>query len=303
MSNTVLEFLITLDSNLGKSLDKFNSIKEKSNYCESLDSVIQSINNKLHTYILDISKFKDDILNESFEKETQINDDNQFLLSFNIDKDLHKLDFKEKFKETIDKDISLHKMKPLKNPSSPLNTQTYKNINSINNIDISPNKVNIPIIRKLHDMTPMFYWYDGDAYYKKGIYTCISNGFYVRVPFPNTKSINNQNFKTNSIPCKYETKEICSKNKKAISDIYKTEVRYCSYVHKKERFEKIGSGYKCSIEDFGNHIRLNSDLDYIKISDIKRILMYALSDALLSTIWHQNKFEDGDLIINNLDIY
>lgn len=56
------------------------------------------------------------------------------------------------------------------------------------------------------------------------------------------------------------------------------------------------------MESFGNHATLQNDLDVVSNYDIKHMLMYSLSDDLLSMIWYQNKFRNGELIITNLDV-
>jgi hypothetical protein len=284
MSNnteSITGFLINLDINLAKSLGSFANIQTLSQKIDNktlIQTLLKSINSKLNKYIECLAPYIEEVEQENLSSS----------------------EYKDKFKDSMNKYITMHKDKRDKY-SKP--TTLYKSIQQIDEKDISPNQINIPIIHNLCDMTPMFYWYEGDSYHKQGIYTCIADGFYIKVPFPSTISTLDKNFKMNSIPCKYETKEYCLKNKKYISEIYKTDVRECSYVHKKEKFEKIGSIYKCSIENFGNYDRLKNDLNYIGMPDIKRILMYSSSDALLASIWYQNKFNDGELVISNLDIF
>ena len=205
--------------------------------------------------------------------------------------------FKLNFKQDNIININTHKLlKSRENKNLSKETQT---ISMIEGKDISPNNINIPIIKDLKSIPPMFHWYNGDNFNKKGIYVCMSEGFYCRVPFPNLMSSTDHNFKVNSVPCKYETKEKCNIQKKKISEIYNSEVRECFYVHKKEKFTKIGSFYRCNIESFGNYESLNNDLNYINTVDIKRILMHSLSDSLLTILWYQNKFKNGNLILNN----
>lgn len=178
----------------------------------------------------------------------------------------------------------------------------YKELSIIENVDISPNKINIPIVKSLKDIPPMFYWYEGDNIYKKGIYTSVCHGFYAKVPLPNVISSDSVSYKINSVACKYGTKQICQENKKKISEFHNSEVRECFYVHKKEKFNKVGNCYRCNVESFGNHATLQNDLDVVSNYDIKHMLMYSLSDDLLSMIWYQNKFRNGELIITNLDV-
>ena len=55
-----------------------------------------------------------------------------------------------------------------------------KNISILSNFSIE-----LPVIEKLKNIPPMFYWYNGDAVYKKGIYAALCEGFYIEIPFPN----------------------------------------------------------------------------------------------------------------------
>jgi hypothetical protein len=217
-----------------------------------------------------------------------------------MDSEIYDKNFKDKFKQDNIININTHKLK-LHSHAASINES--QNITLLDGKDISPNNLNIPVIHNLKEIPPMFHWYNGDKFNKKGIYVCMSKGFYCKVPFPNLLSSMDQNFKVNSIPCKYETKENCIIQKKKISELFNSEVRECSYVHKKEKFVKIGSFYRCNRESFGNYDSLNNDLNFINTSDIKRILMHSLSDSLLSILWYQNKFKNGDLFLNNLEIY
>lgn len=317
---SILEFMKKLDYNLTNSLNIFNTINDDKptmniNELNELKLIIQKNNRNLYKYLENIKK-----LETSYLSEIETNEKDKFVFGFNVDSDLYNQNFKDKFKNDMQINITSHKLKIKKSLSSPPglksdnNTildnisninkiQEHRNVNLLDNKDISPNLLNLPVIKDLKNMAPMFYWYDGDNFYKKGIYICLSKGFYSRVPFPNMISTSDPNFKINSIPCKHLTKAQCDIHKRKISEIYNSDVRECYYVHKQEKFVKIGSSYRCNIESFGSHNTLNQDMNYINISDIKRILMHSLSDSLLSVLWYQNKFKDGNLILNNLETY
>ena len=226
---------------------------------------------------------------------------NKFLLSFDIDEGLYNKDFREEFKQDMQVIVNKDKIKHYFNKQPQVNKLTY--LQSIDSINISPNVLKLPVIDDIQNIPPVMYWYKGDSQNKPGIYTCICPGFYANIPFPNLVSVNEQNYKVNSIACRYITKQNCIEHKRKNSAIYNSEVRQCTYVHKKEKFVKIGSNYRCNIESFGNHERLLQDLDIVDNNDIKHILMYSLSDTLLSMIWYQNKFKSGNLILQNLDMY
>lgn len=290
----MLNFLSKLDENLSKSLVSLIKLKNNSEVTDvnTLHNLIKNNKDKLFRYLEELKEIETKYFKES-------DDTDRFILSLNIDEKLYNKDLKKTFKDSIRLDTNIHKVTKSYAPPKA----STKCITNIDNIDISLTSINIPIIKSIKDIPPMFYWYDGDTRYKKGIYTCISPGFYVRVPFPNTISSVNNGFKINSMPCKYNTKELCTEMKKKNSKLYNSEVRECSFLHIGEKFVKVGMSYRCNIESFGNHSSLDHDLHFVTMNDIKRLLMYSLSDTLISNIWYQNKFKNGDLILSNIDVY
>lgn len=294
----VIDFLSKLDSNLDMSINTFQEInKNKISDLETLYDLIQKNSRKMYNYLNCLKQLE--LL--YFTNDANFRDGSQFIHAFDMDPELYNKDFKKRFKEEIKISVNLHKLKKSKHkPILPIETKT---INLIESTNISPHNLNLPVIKNLKDMTPVFHWYNGDNFYKKGIYICLAPGFYSRVPFPNLFASSHPNFKNNSISCKFETLEACANHKKKISEIYNSDIRECTYVHKKEKFVKIGSFYRCNRESFGNHESLAIDMDFVNISDIKRILMYSLSDSLLSVLWYQNKFKDGNLFLNNIDTF
>lgn len=295
----MIDFLKKLDNNLTISLQHFDTCN-KTNVTDlnTLQTLIRSTNQKLFKYLENIRELE----RMHFSTYNEENE-NKFVLSFDIDSSLYDKNFKKLFKENIALDVNKHKIRKNIKPKQIEEVPEIKTITEIDGADITRNKISITVAKSLKDIKPMFYWYEGDATYKKGIYTCLSPGFYTKVPFPSTVSVINQNHKVNSIPCKFETREQCDEQKLKISKIYNSEIRVCTYVHKKEKFAKIGAFYRCNVERFGSHETLAADMNYINSTDIKRILMYSLSDSLLSVMWYQNKFKDGNLLLNNLDTF
>ena len=291
----IIDFLTKLEANLNSSINTFESInKSKVANKLKLYDAIQKNSAKMYKYLECLKQLEYlYFTNDTVEK-------NKFLLSFDIDSELYDTNFKKRFKDDNKVRINLHKMVK-ETPNTTILEKT--DIDVIETCQLSPNKMNLPIIKALKDIPPMFYWYDGDAIHKKGIYTCLSPGFVTKVPFPSVVSTISPNFKTNTSICKYETKELCLLKKKQIADIHNSEVRICSYVHRKEKIKKIGSLYRCVIDTFGNYDTLSEDMNNVNIADIKKILMYSLSDSLLTTLWYQNKFNDGKLLLSNLDTY
>jgi hypothetical protein len=315
----VIDFLTQLETNLNNSINKFDIIVNNygaNNTLEKVDQIHNLIlknNNHLYTYLEKIKK-----LDEKFFSKPII-DNKQFVLSFDIDNDLYQKNFKEQFKHNLINDINVHKFqntiikkKKIKNDLLAITGEenynksiSYgnKTVTTVDKVDLKSNILNLPIIKNIKEIPPSFYWFEGNSNIKAGIYTCVTPGFFTKIPLPNVISTLNPDYKINSIPCKFETRELCKQNKIKKSEMYKSEIRECLYVHKKEKFSKIGSFYRCNIESFGNYDSLEEDLNKVSLSDIKRILMHSLSDNLLSIIWYQNKFKDGDLVLTNIENY
>lgn len=302
----ITDFLLKLETNLEHSIRTFQTIPKNGvpDMINTYDT-IQNISKKLYHY-LELMKQLEYIYfsNLSINKE-------QFLLSFEEEANLGNDNIIwQKFKNNMVSRINVHKLKELNKKKTNLKVQSIE-LSKFDSCEFAPYKLSIPIIKNLKNIQPMFHWYNGDKHNKCGIYVCLSEGFYVRVPFPSVISKDDENFKVNTVPCKYETKELCYSYKKKSSEFHNTEIRPCLFVHKKEKFAKIGSVYRCAIEGFGNHNTLVSDMQKINIDDIKRILMYSLSDSLLSTFWYQNKDSgkgserksDAETILSNIDIF
>lgn len=183
---------------------------------------------------------------------------------------------------------------------------TYKTIKNIYDIDIGFS-YKIPIINKVSEIPSAFYWFRGDEKNTEGIYTSLSNGFYIKVPFPDIIDATNSYNRTGSIRCKNNTYSDCLKIRSTIANKYKTDIRECTFAHKKDKYIKIGTVVRCpSMPHFGSHTTLSRDLDKIPTDDIKTMLMYSLSDSLISSLWFQksqiNKSDNKNVIISDIDI-
>lgn len=173
-------------------------------------------------------------------------------------------------------------------------------LHSIDSVDLKGNALRIPLVSRLEDMTPMFCWFKGDATHKKGVYVCICKGFYIRVSLANVVHGTDKDSKANTIRCRYITRSLCDSHKH--KSLQGRNDKKCKYVHKGERFNKVGSIYRCSVEGFGNQNTLNDDLRMVSTFDIKHMLMYSLGDDLLSLLWYQNTFRDSShLVFTNID--
>lgn len=265
------QFLEKLNNNVINSNDLFKTydkskIVNNSEIINNLNNVINNFNN----YINDLILLKKHLTNEFYDEELKL-----------------------QYKEVMEKSIIKHKNKEPE--------KKYQILENIDGVNLQGNKLKIPIVNNLREIPPMFYWYRGDNIYKKGIYVCIGVGFYARVPMPDV--ICSENSKSGTLRCKYETRPLCDLHKKKIAELYNSELRVCNYVHKKEHFNKVSNIYRCENENVGNHNTLDEDLNALSNFDVKHILMYSLSDDILSLIWYQNKFKNGDLILTTLDTY
>jgi hypothetical protein len=165
----------------------------------------------------------------------------------------------------------------------------YKNVSKIYGADLGFN-FKVPIINKITEMPSSLYWYNGDGKYPPGIYICVTRGFYVQVPFPNVVDSTRDFNRTGSIKCKYANSTECNNIRSELARKYNSDVRPCNFAHTGDRYIKIGTSARCaSSPRFGNHSFLKSDINEIGDSDINTILMYSLSDILLSSIWAQRR--------------
>lgn len=164
----------------------------------------------------------------------------------------------------------------------------------------------VPIINKLSELPSSLYWYKGGSSNPPGLYMCITRGFYTQVPFPNVIDAT-QNFnRTGSIKCKYNTIEDCLSFRRSLASKYNSDVRECNFAHAGDQYIKLGTTFRCPHKPrFGNHNHLTEDINNVSDSDIKTMLMYSLSDILLSSIWFQRTKtgdEKSNMILSNIDI-
>lgn len=143
-------------------------------------------------------------------------------------------------------------------------------------------------VKKLKDITPMFYYYDNpnDKTYTPGLYCCVSPTIYVKVPFPEIIDSTKEYSRVRSIRCKYNSKSICDEKRSMMASRHRSNIRTCNFAHTGENIIKIGYPSRCaSIPRFGNPSTLVKDIKLVNFTDIKNILMYGLSDILSASIW------------------
>ena len=173
----------------------------------------------------------------------------------------------------------------------------YKSLSSIYGKPIGF-ECKIPIINNLNEMQPSMYWFNGSDVNPPGIYTCLTKGFFIQVPFPNVIDSTQDYNRTGSIKCKYNTIKDCLDVRKELAAKFNSDLRDCKFAHKGDKFVKIGTQFRCQKPRFGNHNYLKDDIASAQETDIKSILMYALSDVLLSSLWFQKQGDANKILIN-----
>jgi hypothetical protein len=169
------------------------------------------------------------------------------------------------------------KLKKKLDPSPLVETiSNYININGI--------KLNIPIAKELKEMAPMFYNYRGD------MYCCVVPGVYAKAPWPEILDITKETNRDNTVKCKYNTRDICSEQRKKLAFSHNSIMRKCNFAHEGERINKVGNSFRCHIPNIGNLNTIINDLSKINIYDAKHLLMYGLNDLAIAALWfHINK--------------
>lgn len=199
----------------------------------------------------------------------------------------------------IDKDVPFititHNSKNKKRycPTTPTN-QKYKQI------ELAHVNINLPVVNTLEDIKPAFVWYEPE----NKVYTCLTNGFYIEVPFPDTTDISTGGDRTKTVPCKHGDVNRCLKSREYAATKYNSSVRSCNFAHCGDVLTKVGIPARCpTMPRLGQHITLKHDIKKITEEDIRTVLMYGLSDSLLGLMWHQHSQSSNPdpLILKSLE--
>lgn len=177
----------------------------------------------------------------------------------------------------------------------------YKKLNSINGVKIGFD-YELPIINRIADIPPAFYWFGGDDNNKEGIYTCLSQNFAVRVPLPQVIDASVSGNRSNSIKCKYVSQEACLAVRQEVASRYRSDIRECTFAHTGDKFVKIGNAYRCAMTHFGRHSTLKNDLTSLPLDDVKSLLFNALPDALLASLWSRRNALPTPLIFEDIEV-
>lgn len=283
---------------------------------ESYSTYLGEMNEKIES-ILDLTeKYAQECLNRATEIRKNININEKYegdpSMMFKAHKELYDglswadITEMEEAKEKVvnDVEVAVHKKT---NKQEYVHTPiVYKNISDIYGKRIGFDW-KVPIINKLNEMPSSLYWYGGDTNNPEGVYTCLTRGFYIQVPFPNVIDATKDFNRTGSVKCKYNNLKECLDVREDLANRYNSAVRDCNFAHKGDKYIKIGTTFRCPHKPrFGNHSHLKEDIGSVPDSDIKTILMYSLSDILLSSMWFQKQNTEepnkSNMIMTNIDI-
>lgn len=234
----------------------------------------------MHLQILPVGKSWGDIMEDS-DKQTEIREQIDQNLALDITEAINS---ENTILDSDDSDDS-------DNSDDSLDSQKRHNnikiINSINNVAIN-NDLELPIVDKLTNIPQSFYWYCGDDINPEGIYTCLVSGFIVQVPFPDVIDSSNNVDKSKTIRCKNTNIRDCIRSRQELADRYKSNIRNCNYAHTGDKLNKLGTMFRCSTNiGLGHHASFIKDIEKADKLDISNILIYALSDALISSVWYE----------------
>lgn len=280
---------------------------------ESYATYLYEMNEKLEYITILANKYASECLNKATEirKYVEINDKSEDSIPtiFKLHKEMNAgLSWADITEIECNKEILLNNVDQLISKKISDNEYIhtpimYKNISNLYGKDIGFDW-KVPIINNLSDMPPSLYWYAGDSNNPQGVYTCLTNGFYIQVPFPNIIDSSQDSNKSRSVKCKNSTRVECLEERSNLANQYKSGIRECNFAHIGDNYTKIGTLFRCPNKPrFGNHNYLKDDICLIKDMDIKTILMYALSDILISSMWFQKNNVDKKInIMTNIDI-
>jgi hypothetical protein len=294
-----------------KMYDAENSIIS-AQQLETYSTYLSEMNDKLENMVELTQKFSIECLTKATEIREAIaikekcNDDHSKMLFAFRDKNSN-ISWADTSEIEDNKDAILKRVETIlvKKPTDSEFKQSpvlYKTLNDIYGVKLD-NEWKLPITNRIKDIPPAMQWYKGDTNNPEGIYICLSDGFYAQIPMPNILDATKDFNRTGSVKCKNYTKEACSRAHEILSYHRNYDIRSCQFAHQGDRYVKIGTVFRCpKFPGFGKHSSLNSDLGDLPDDDMRSILMYALSDAMLGSIWFQNKKQKNGMVMSNIDI-
>lgn len=141
------------------------------------------------------------------------------------------------------------------------------------------NAVDIPEVDSLDDIPSMFYYFRGNDSAKEGIYAAVGENLHVRVPIVELYKQSDQSQENNGSRCVISN---CEVNR--TSNRFKRELS-CNYVHKGEKYCRIGISQRCTIEDFGKLDCLESHIKQLNDQNIRSLLLNSLPDMFYLFLW------------------
>lgn len=164
-------------------------------------------------------------------------------------------------------------------------------------------QMEMPVVNNLKDIPMMFAYYNNtnDKQNQPGVYCCIYDGVYVRVPFPEIVDTTRNYSRVGSIRCKYETQDLCKEQRMKMAKYHDSDLRSCNFAHKGDKLVKMGYASRCPlVPRFGDPATITNDIKHVTKNDIRSLLLYSINDAALASIWYSYHGEKNE-IITNLD--
>ncbi len=162
-------------------------------------------------------------------------------------------------------------------------------------------KLKIKNVDSLAEIKPMMSYFKGDKKHSAGVYCCLLENVYIKIPFPEMIDINKDFNKSRTIKCKYVTTEKCNEYKNKMMK-FNSYSKNCNFAHIGDKIVKICNHSRCDkVSNYGNPDTFLNDVEKIGINDIKNILLYGLSDVMSSYLWFDYS-KNKNMVLDKLDI-
>jgi hypothetical protein len=242
-----INFLVSAVKRHAAALDALSEIQKKitTKYKSSLDELLDCKSEKW----ADIAEFEDlksEILSDSMSECG----------------DAHTVMKIQKNKDSLDTASSLMEYLP-----------QHLDIEGIYTYEQAGAKWRLPKIRDINNIPPMFYYFEGDALHKRGVYFSPSPGIFVEVPHIKVIPENISNSKHRTAPCKGGLE--CPNHE-------------CTYAHPGTPYMKVGISARCPKHPgFGDKDNYASDIKQIYETDARLLLLYSITDLFPLVAWMQ----------------
>lgn len=180
------------------------------------------------------------------------------------------------------------------------NALKFKNLTEIDGVKIHP--LRLPVVSRLEIIPVCLHWYNGDKRKPKGIYICPYPNMYIKVPLMDLVDGSKYFSRSGSIKCKNGSIVTCRANRKHLAAKFSSPFRECTYAHEGEIYKKIGMNYRApDMPSIGNFRTLLSDLERVSYRTVKIMMMYALSDLLLCSMWCSANKITNPVVFHDID--